>query len=140
MFLGAGGSEFSSRPFADETQATIDSEVARLLREAEQRAVEMLRQHRDVLDKLVDLLIAEETVDGSEIYALAGRPEPSGGVGLTVAPNRTVALDKPVGWTSRRSSRDRSRASGGLVGNAHDVMRPGSPASGPRSPRPLPSR
>jgi cell division protease FtsH len=95
-FLGAGGSEFSSRPFSDETQATIDAEVARLLREAEQRAVATLRMHRDVLDRLVELLLAEETVDGSQIYALAERPAPQGGSGLTVAPNRTVAVDKPV--------------------------------------------
>ena len=47
VFLGGGGTEFSSRPFAEETQAAIDSEVARLLREAEQRAVETLRAHRE---------------------------------------------------------------------------------------------
>jgi cell division protease FtsH len=93
-FLGAGGSEFSSRPFSDETQANIDAEVKRLLREAEQRAVAVLRQHRDVLDRLVDLLTTEETVDGSQIYALAGRTEPAGGSGLTVAPSRTASLDK----------------------------------------------
>jgi cell division protease FtsH len=95
-FLGAGGSEFSSRPFSDETQATIDAEVARLLREAEQRAVATLRQHRDILDKLVALLLAEETVNGSQIYALAERPAPQSGAGVTVAPNRTVSVDKPV--------------------------------------------
>ena len=95
VYLGSGGNEFSSRPFADETQATIDSEVARLLREAEQRAVDVLRQHRDVLDRLVTLLIAKETVDGAEIYALAGRPEPSTGAGLTVAPGRSVSLNEP---------------------------------------------
>ena len=35
VFLGGGGSGLSSRPFAEETQAKIDGEVARLLREAE---------------------------------------------------------------------------------------------------------
>jgi cell division protease FtsH len=94
VYLGAGGSEYSSRPFSDETQANIDAEVKRLLREAEQRAVAILRQHRDVLDHLVELLVAEETVDGSQIYALAGRTEPAAGSGLTVAPNRAASLDK----------------------------------------------
>jgi cell division protease FtsH len=93
VYLGSGGSEYSSRPFSDETQASIDMEVKRLLREAEQRAVAILRQHRDVLDHLVALLIAEETVDGAQIYALAGRPEPAAGSGLTVAPNRAATLD-----------------------------------------------
>ena len=39
VFLGGGGSGLSSRPFAEATQATIDAEVSRLLREAELSAV-----------------------------------------------------------------------------------------------------
>jgi cell division protease FtsH len=92
MFLGGGGG-FSSRPFAEGTQEAIDGEVARLLREAEQRALELLRSHRSELLRLVDLLLAQETVDGSEVYAIAGRPEPtsSHGQSLTVAPDRAAA-------------------------------------------------
>ncbi|MGA8296081.1 MAG: ATP-dependent zinc metalloprotease FtsH, partial [Acidimicrobiales bacterium] len=37
-FLGPGGEGFSSRPFAEETQAEIDKEVSRLVSEAEKRA------------------------------------------------------------------------------------------------------
>jgi cell division protease FtsH len=92
VFLGAGGGEFSSRPFAEQTQAAIDGEVSRLLGEAEQRAVKTLGEHRDVLDKLVQLLVANETVDGSEVYALAGRTEPVGGPGMMMAPDRTVSV------------------------------------------------
>ena len=95
---GGGGSEFSSRPFAEETQATIDAEVARLLREAEQRAVEILKAHRDVLDRLVDLLVAKETVDGSAVYDLAGRDEPADrpGRSRTVAPGRGAPTSAPA--------------------------------------------
>src|SRR4029079_16358504 len=46
VFLGGGGSALSSRPFAEATQAIIDAEVARLLREAEQTAVGLIRAHR----------------------------------------------------------------------------------------------
>jgi len=92
VFLDGGGGAFSSRPFAEQTQATIDAEVSRLLREAEQRATAVLTEHRDVLDKVAQLLIANETVDGSEIYALAGRPEPAAAAaGMTMAPDRAVA-------------------------------------------------
>jgi cell division protease FtsH len=42
MFLSGGGAELSSKPFAEATQARIDAEVARLLREAEQRAIDLL--------------------------------------------------------------------------------------------------
>jgi cell division protease FtsH len=91
VYLGGGGAELSSRPFAEQTQAAIDAEVSRLLVEAEKRAVDVLTAHRDALDQLVQLLVTEETVDGAEIYALAGRPEPAGGASVTVAPNRPVS-------------------------------------------------
>jgi cell division protease FtsH len=94
VFLG-GGSPFSSRPFAEATQAAVDSEVSRLLREAEARAVALLKEHRDALDKLVDLLLADETVDGTQVYAIAGRPEPQRGEGVTLAPARASAARPP---------------------------------------------
>jgi cell division protease FtsH len=76
VFLGGGGNGFSSRPYAESTQAAIDSEVARLLREAEQTAVGLIRTHREMLGELVELLLERETVDGAEVYRIAGRPVP----------------------------------------------------------------
>ena len=77
VFLGGGGGALSSRPFAEATQAIIDAEVARLLREAEQTAVELIRAHRTELGLIVQLLLEKETVDGSEVYRIAGRPMPT---------------------------------------------------------------
>jgi cell division protease FtsH len=65
-----------SRTYAEQTQRVIDEEVSRLLREAEQRATQLLSANRAVLDRLVELLLEKETVDGSEVYAIAGRPRP----------------------------------------------------------------
>ena len=96
VFLGGGGSAYSSRPFAEQTQAAVDDEVSRLLREAERRAVELLTEHRDVLDRLVEVLLASETVDGSQVYALAGRAVPERGEGMTVAPDRATSTALPV--------------------------------------------
>jgi cell division protease FtsH len=63
--------------FAEQTQATIDTEVARMLRQAEQRAVAFLKEDRQVVDGLVDLLLTKrDPVDGSQVHALAGRSEP----------------------------------------------------------------
>jgi cell division protease FtsH len=76
VFLGGGGGGLSSRPFAESTQATIDAEVARLLREAEETAVGLIRAHRTELHALVELLLDRETVDGAEVYRIAGRPVP----------------------------------------------------------------
>jgi cell division protease FtsH len=63
-------------PYAEETQRLIDEEASRLLREAEQRARNVLQSHPDVLHQLVQMLLERETVDGEEVYALAGRHRP----------------------------------------------------------------
>src|SRR6266568_359626 len=77
VFLGGGGGQgLSSRPFAEATQAIIDGEVARLLREAEHAAVELIRSHRPELGRLVNLLLEKETVDGDEVYRIVGRKTP----------------------------------------------------------------
>jgi cell division protease FtsH len=76
-FLGGGGNGFSSRPFAEATQAEIDNEVSRLLRQAEERAIALLKDHRPELDSLVNELLEMETVDGTTVYRLAGQPDRS---------------------------------------------------------------
>jgi cell division protease FtsH len=87
VFLGGGGgSGLSSRPFAEATQAIIDGEVSRLLREAETRAVDLLKTHREELDMLVALLLERETVDGSDVYRIAGQTDRS-----SAAPSVTMA-------------------------------------------------
>ena len=98
VFLGGGGPGMSSRPFAEATQAEIDREVSRLLRQAEQRAVATLKEHRSSLDALVAELLERETVDGSDVYRLAGRPDRSsttapGAVPTTVAPRAVATSD-----------------------------------------------
>jgi len=39
--------------------------------------VDLLRTHRSELDGLVSLLLEKETVNGSDVYRLAGRPDRS---------------------------------------------------------------
>jgi len=90
VFLGSGGPGMSSRPYAEATQAAIDGEVSKLLRQAEARAVEELKNHRAELEALVGLLLDKETVDGKDVYRLAGRPDKSAGLAappMVVAPH-----------------------------------------------------
>ena len=70
-YLGADG---RGRPYAEGTQQLIDEEVARLLREAEQRATRLLTEHRAALDRVVDLLLERETIDGRDVEAAAATP------------------------------------------------------------------
>ena len=74
---------FAGRPYAEETQRSIDQEVARLLREAEDTATRLLRGHRDTLDRVIGLLLERETIDGADLAAIVGAPgwadhEPAG--------------------------------------------------------------
>jgi cell division protease FtsH len=94
VFLGGGGPGMSSRPYAEATQAAIDGEVSRLVRQAEERAVDLLTTHRPELDSLVNLLLERETVDGSDVYRLAGRPDRSVSMAMppvVLAPHPAVA-------------------------------------------------
>jgi len=63
---------FAGRPYAEATQRAVDTEVARLLREAETAASRLLGDHRGALDRVVELLLRQETVDGAELAAAAG--------------------------------------------------------------------
>jgi cell division protease FtsH len=71
-----GGEEIVTRTYSEETQRVIDQEVSRLLREAEQRALDLLRTHRAALDSLATLLMEKETVDGSTVDDLVRAPTP----------------------------------------------------------------
>jgi cell division protease FtsH len=66
---------FAGRPYAEETQRSIDQEVAKLLREAESRATMLLRQNLGTLARVIDLLLERETIDGSDLAAIVGVPE-----------------------------------------------------------------
>lgn len=92
-----------SRPYAEATQRLVDEETARLLREAEQRAHELLTAHRAQLDKLVDLLLEEETVEGEQVYELLGRPVPR----RAGSPETATEAGGPQGTTSESGPLDR---------------------------------
>jgi cell division protease FtsH len=64
-----GGEQVATRSYAEETQRVIDEEVEALLKEAQQRALSLLGDHRDALDRLTQDLLAHETVDGTAVLA-----------------------------------------------------------------------
>jgi cell division protease FtsH len=69
QYLGSGPS--TGRSYSEETQRVIDTEVARLLREAEETAVALLRTHRQALDGLTRELLDRETVGGDVVRSIA---------------------------------------------------------------------
>jgi len=71
----------TQRSWAEETQRVIDTELARLLRQAEERAVDLFTAHRAELDRLTELLLDQETVDGDAVHGLVGRQRPGSASG-----------------------------------------------------------
>lgn len=66
----------------DATEAEIDQEVMRILKECYAKAEELLRGDRDALDKLAEFLIEHETITGKEFMKIfrkvKGIEEPEG--------------------------------------------------------------
>jgi cell division protease FtsH len=62
----------SEREFSEHTAQIIDEEVAKILRNADERALRILDTYRDKLDKLAKALEEKEALDELEIAAIIG--------------------------------------------------------------------
>jgi cell division protease FtsH len=74
----------SGREYSDSTAQLLDEEVARILREQEQRAHEILTKYRKGLELVAEKLIEEETIDGPTVGKLVQ-------AGLEPAPSDAIA-------------------------------------------------
>ena len=65
---------------SDTTAAQIDAEVVDILKESYEKALELLQENRELMDKLAEFLIEKETITGKEFMAIfrreKGIPEP----------------------------------------------------------------
>lgn len=62
------------REYSDDTARVIDSEVQQFLIQANNRAVQMLNEHRQKLDDLTKSLVEKESLDMEEITSIIGPP------------------------------------------------------------------
>ena len=60
----------NTQDYSEETARRIDDEVARIMKEAHDRAYEILSSHRDQMDLMASVLLERETVDGEACQAL----------------------------------------------------------------------
>ena len=58
---------------ADVTAAQVDEEVKKILKDAYDKALSMLAENRDVMDKIADFLINRETITGKEFMEILRR-------------------------------------------------------------------
>ena len=78
IFLGRELAE--QRDYSEEAARQIDVELQQILSTAYERAVSLLREHRAVLDALVEILLERETLDSEsfhEFMSEQGLPAPS---------------------------------------------------------------
>ncbi len=59
-----------SNDYSEETARKIDQEVSRLLNESYEKAMGILKTHRDKLEMIADLLLERETLEGHEVEEL----------------------------------------------------------------------
>jgi cell division protease FtsH len=95
-FLGREITE--PRDHSEHTQQVIDEEVGRILREADDRALQTLDRHRAEMEKLTDALLEREVLSLAEIEELIGKKptaattDANGQVGDQIV----ASLDNPV--------------------------------------------
>ncbi|MHB1559849.1 MAG: ATP-dependent zinc metalloprotease FtsH [Isosphaeraceae bacterium] len=70
-FLGREMSEL--RDHSEHTAQVIDEEVARILRESDERAYRLLEKHRDDLERIAEALIEREILTERELEELVGK-------------------------------------------------------------------
>lgn len=68
VFLGRDYADHQD--YSEETARRIDTEVQRIMREAHERAAEILSARRDQLDLMAKVLLERETVEGEAVDAL----------------------------------------------------------------------
>ncbi|MDA8272072.1 MAG: ATP-dependent zinc metalloprotease FtsH [Actinomycetota bacterium] len=59
-----------SRDYSEDTSKIIDEEIDRILREQEERAMQLLKVHQKGLELVANALLEKETIDGNEVAAL----------------------------------------------------------------------
>ena len=72
--------------YAESTGREIDRRVRALAREALQQAIDLLKPRRQLMDRLVEALIEEETLQSDRFHALAGIDLPSRSSSLNQLP------------------------------------------------------
>jgi cell division protease FtsH len=68
--------DLAPRTVSEETARAVDLEVRELLERERERALEILRTRREVLERIVARLLEVETIDRAELTRLAPPPEP----------------------------------------------------------------
>ncbi len=70
VFMGMEYGNQSRGGYSQETAATIDNEIRRLINEAHERATKLLKENRSILDNMSRVLVEKETIYTEEVAML----------------------------------------------------------------------
>ena len=74
------GKEFTEqRDYSESVAEKIDIEVKEIVSDAYQRALDILKEHRDILEILAEKLLEQETIDSKELDEIFPIPSPKNG-------------------------------------------------------------
>jgi cell division protease FtsH len=76
VFLGREMSMAQQRDYSEQTASVIDEEVRRIIENRYQYVETVLTDHRDVLDRIAELLLERETLEETELLKLVIGVEP----------------------------------------------------------------
>ncbi len=109
-----------TRDYSEQTQHIIDEEVERILREQEERAMQLLGQHKHGLELVAKALLEKETLDGSEVGRLVNEahggpvhPEGSGKFVPLIAPQKAAGNGSATSNGASPEASERPEASAG---------------------------
>jgi len=69
-FIFLGKEMHEGRDYSEKTAEHIDSEVSKLIKDAKQRAEKLLKDKRDVMERVVGVLLEKETLEQEEFLTL----------------------------------------------------------------------
>jgi cell division protease FtsH len=110
IFLGREIAQRSD--YSEDTALRIDQEVKRIVTENYQRALTILEEYRDRLQKLADALLAKEVLDGEQVKRIVA--------GLSIDDDSTGGPPEPPRAVSDDRTRKESRP--GFVPNLHNPL------------------
>jgi cell division protease FtsH len=110
IFLGREIAQRSD--YSEDTALRIDQEVKRIVTENYQRALTILEEYRERLQKLADALLAKEVLDGEQVKRIVA--------GLSIDDDSTGGPPEPPRAVSDDRTRKESRP--GFVPNLHNPL------------------
>ncbi|MDP8922237.1 MAG: cell division protein FtsH, partial [Chloroflexota bacterium] len=105
VFLGREIGE--QKNYSEKVAEAIDEEIRTLIDDAYKTAIRVLTEKRDVLDRLADYLVREETVEGETLERiftgdLGDGAKPLGSPPSPPEPQQAIGADRPAGQPAPR--------------------------------------